>query len=353
MAMKNLTLVALALAVAVGGTANAQIPGALKRAAKKAVKEQVNNQGDEGGQEQAAEASGSRPPAKKDKDRKYAPGLSFSSVLNGVDLLAKDGQFRLHHIQATFLPDDCKEGFTVLRTADGTEICQFDWRPETLEKPYSLLGLYKTTDLRNGENVAGGLPLGTPGDYVLDFYLPTEHFYTFPFSVAKIGGDDPFGAGQCYTPNGAWQDWGYLFYSEAKPDQNLEWKVWLRNEGCDEKSIQVRVEITRDQDGELVCTSREGTTYSVQPKWTRIAFGMVFPEGKDVPFGTYFKAKDLLETDGAYTLTMKIGDQTYGVWKFAVEGGKLNYTGRTVRGEADPLTFIEGGRDAWWYAKEK
>ena len=35
--MKRLLLVVLALSVAVAGTANAQIPGALKRAAKKAV----------------------------------------------------------------------------------------------------------------------------------------------------------------------------------------------------------------------------------------------------------------------------------------------------------------------------
>ena len=115
----------------------------------------------------------------------------------------------------------------------------------------------------------------------------------------------------------------------------------------------MRIEIKRDQDGELVCTSREHTTNSCQPKWTRLEFDMVFPAGKEVPHGTYFKAKDLLETDGAYTLSMKIDDQLYGTWKFAIEGGKLNYTGRTVRGKANPLTFVEGGRDAWWYAKEK
>ena len=33
-----------------------------------------------------------------------------------------------------------------------------------------------------------------------------------------------------------------------------------------------------DADGELVCTSREHTTNSVQPKWTRLAFGMVFSQ---------------------------------------------------------------------------
>ena len=347
--MRRLSLAIIAFSIAVAGNANAQLPGKLKREAEKALKKKLSDKS-----KQVADESGARPPARKDKDRKYPPGLSFSSLLNGVNMLAKDGQFGLHHIQATFLPDDCKEGFAVLRTADGKELYQFDWRPELLKKPYSLLNIHKTTDLRSGESQGSVLvALATPGDYVLDFYLPTEHFFTFPFSVAKIGGDDPFGAGQCYILNGAWQSSGYLYYVDARPDQNLHWKVWLRNEACSEKDIKVRIEVKRDKDGELVCTSREHTTNSWQPKWIRLEFGMVFPKGKDVPHGTYFKAKDLLETDGAYTLTMKIDDQPYGTWKFAIEGGKLNYTGRTVRGKADPLTFIEGGRDAWWYAKEK
>jgi hypothetical protein len=347
--MRRLSLAVLAFSIALAGTANAQLPGKLRQEAEKALKKKLGDKNTQAGDESRA-----RPPANKDKSRKYSPGLSFSSLLNGVQMLPKDGQFGLHQIQATFLPDDCKEGFTVLRTADGKELFQFDWRPQTLKKPYSLLDVYKATDLITGESPASQrTSLTTPGDYVLDFYLPTEHFFTFPFSVAKVGDDDPFGAGQCYVLNGAWQDWGYLFYTDAKPEQSLQWKVWLRNKGCDEKSIKVRIEIRRDQDGELVCTSREHTTNSCQPKWARLEFDMVFPEGKEVPHGTYFKAKDLLNSDGAYTLTMKIDEQLYGTWKFAVEGGKLNYTGRTLRGEADPLTFIEGGRDAWWYAKEK
>lgn len=352
--MKKLSLAVLALSIVVAETANAQFPGNIKKEAEKALKDRLAGKDEDAGQPQAGDQPGSRPPARKDPDRKYPPGLSFSSLLNGVQSLAKNGQFRVERVQATFLPDDCKEGYTVLRTADGKELFQLDWRVQSLEKPYSLLDIYKITDLGSGESRGGGgIDLNTPGDYVLDFYLPAEHFYTFPFSVAKIGGDDPFGAGECFTLNGDWQDYGYLFYRDAKPDQSLQWKVWLRNDGCEEESVKVRIEITRDQDGELVCTSRENTTNSCQPKWTRIEFDMVFPEGKDVPHGTYFKAQDLLATDGAYTLTMKLDDQPYGTWKFAVKDGKLQYTGRTLRGTADPLTFIEGGRDAWWYAKQK
>ncbi|MBU0640965.1 MAG: hypothetical protein KKB50_19045 [Planctomycetes bacterium] len=351
--MKRTLISVIVLSIFLCGTAPAQIPGKLKQAAREALKAKTDQEKQKADESATGDQSGARPAASKDKDRKYAPGVSYSSLLEGVKLLPKDGQFGIHHIQATFVPDDCKGGFVVLRTADGKELCQWDWKPDRLKKPYTLLGVTTTTDLTNNQNVPSGrVPLTTPGDYVLDFYLPTEHFYTYPFSVTKIGGDDPFGEGQCYVLKGDWRSWGYLYYSDAKPDQNLEWKVWLRHDGCAEKDVKIAVEISRDQDGELVCTGREGTTYSLKPDWVRYAFDMVFPKGKEVPHGTYFKAKDLLNTDGAYTLTMKIDGESYGVWKFVIEGNKLKYKGRAVRGEAAPLTFIEGGRDAWWYGKE-
>jgi hypothetical protein len=349
--MKRFSFAVVLLSFVLVGVAQAQFPGKLRRGAEEALKEGLGKKEDR--DKQAGADSRARPPARKDKDRKYAPGLSFSTVLNGVLVLPKNGNFQLNRIQATFIPDGCEGGFVVLRKADGTELYQYDWKPDRLKKPYTLLNFHQTTDLQSGEKGGGGgsKPL-KPGDYVLDFYLPTEHFYTFPFSIKQVGGDDPFGEGQCFVTTGDWERWGYLYYVDANPERNLVWKVWLCNDACGEKDIKVRVEVVRDADGDLVCTSRPNTTYSVQPKWSRREFDMVFPEGKDVPHGTYFKAKDLLRTDGAYTLTMKIDDKVYGTWKFVIENGKPQYTGRTVRAEADPLTFVEGGRDAFWYARE-
>ena len=349
--MHKSLLAILVLALAISGTAYAQLPGKFKKAAEDALKDKLPIEGDEAGGETAGE-SGSRPPVLKDASRKYAPGLSFSSVLNGVTLLAKNGRFDLNHIQTTFIPDDCEGGFVVLRDTGGKELFQYDWKPDRLQKPYTLLNIMKRTDLQTGETSGGGGVELPPGDYVLDFYLPAEHYYTFPFKIEKIGGDDPFGDGQCYVLRGDWERWGYLYYRDAKPDQNLQWKVWLRNSECKEKDIKVRIEIVRDADGELVCTSREHMTHSVQPKWVRLEFDMVFPEGKEVPHGTYFKAQNLLNTDGAYTLTLKIDGAVYGIWKFELEGGQPKYTSRTVRSEADPLSFVEGGRDAFWYERQ-
>jgi len=282
----------------------------------------------------------------------YPPGLSYSTVLNGIKMRPSEGALRLDNIQATFLPDGA-EGYTVLRKADGEKNYRFDWKTQLIQAPYSLLDEYKCTDLRNNQQCTPGfVSLKEPGNYVLDFYAADGLFYTFPFAVSKLAGSDPFAGGDAYFLEGDWSKYGYLFYSGANPEQSLIWKVWLRNKAIErEKDVKVRVEIIRDKDKKLICTSREGETKTLNHEWVRYEFDMIFPMEK-TSYGQYFKAKDLLAVDGAYTLTMKIDDKPYGTWKFSVTGGKLNYTGRTDRGKADPLTFIEGGRDAWWYGKQ-
>jgi hypothetical protein len=54
--------------------------------------------------------------------------------------------------------------------------------------------------------------------------------------------------------------------------------------------------------------------------------------------------------DGDYRLEIKIDGEPYGTRPFQGKDGKFAYTGRTVRG-ADPLTFAEGGQDAFWFTK--
>lgn len=320
-------------------------------------KPQSASQGDSAKQGDArgdASAGGSASyPARKPNDtRKYPPGLSFSTVLNGLKLRGNDGQFQLHHIQATFLPDDGRTGFAVLRTQDGKGLYRFEYKSEELKKPYFLLDFWKTTDLTSGKNLgAGWVDMKKPGEYVLDFYTPSEHFYTFPFSVRKAGGDDPFGDGDAWLIDGDWRDWAYLYYGDADPSRPLVWKVWLRNDGPGEKDVKPRVEIKRAGDGALVCVSRE-IAFSLQPTWNRFELDMIFPP-KGTSGGGYFKAKDLVNTDGDYVLTMTLDGQEYGVWEFSVAGGKPAPAGRSMRGQADALTFVEGGRDAFWYARRK
>ncbi len=282
----------------------------------------------------------------------YPPGLSFATVLNGVKILSKDAKLRLYHIQAVFLPDGAT-GHAIVKKADGTKIYRFEWKSQKLKAPYFLMDFWKCTDLRSNENLGSGwVKLFEPGNYIVDFYLQDKKFYTFPFSVSKISGPDPFAGGDYYYTDGAWSDWGYLYYRDANPEMNIQWKVWLRHQLSDKihKSVSVRVEVTRDKGKKLICTSREHTTQSLSREWTRYAFDLVNPPVK-TSGGSYFKAKDLLAVDGSYTLKVKIDEVPYGTWKFSIKGGKLQPAGRTVRGKADPLTFVEGGRDAFWYKK--
>jgi hypothetical protein len=294
-------------------------------------------------------------PKASTEKREYYPSLSFSTVLNGVLVQWKNGEFRLHHIQATFIENKAK-GYAILRTANNTELFRFDWTAQPLKQPYTLLDINKVTDLATGEAVYGGADLKRTGDFVLDFYLPTEHFYTFPFSISKLKSKNAFAGQDWWYPSGDWDKWGYLLISDNNPEQNLTWKMWLRRRTRDDKSelhkdVTVKVEIKGS--GGLVCVSRD-MTRSLGPDWVRWEFDMAYPStgNKATTWNEYFKAKHLLKKDGKYTLKVKIDGSTYGTWKFAVKGGKLQYRGRSVRATADPLRFVEGGLDAWWYESE-
>jgi hypothetical protein len=278
------------------------------------------------------------------------PGLLFSNLLKGTVLRSSDGKMRLDQLQAVFLPGGTN-GWTVLRRADSTEVYRFDWTANELKAPFTFLDIRRTTNLQTG---AGGgsmfVDMATPGDYVLDFYADSRIFYTFPFSVEKLVADDPFAGGDRWSMDGAWRDWGYLMYVDANPERQLLWKIWLRNPAIAAKDVRIVTSITRDRDRKLICVSREGTTYTLRPEWIRAEFDLIHPP-RGTSGGAVFTAAELLANDGTYTLEMKIDGQPYGTWRFTVKDGKLQYVGRAERGKADPLTFVEGGRDAWWYCR--
>ncbi len=303
-----------------------------------------------GGATVATAAGPATRPGRKDHDE-YPPGFSFSTVLNGVKYLADKAQFRLDNLQATFIGNDA-EGCIVLRKADGQELYQYDWKVDTFRdmKPYYLLNIMGVKNLRTGETQsATWVELKETGGYVLDCYLPDEHFYTFPFSISKISGNDPFAEKDRWFIDGDWEDWAYFYYADADPEKSLQFKVWLRNKSAgDDRSVKPKLEVQGP--GGLVCVGRD-ITLTLKPDWVRYELDMIFPP-QGTSGGAYFKAGDLLKQDGKYSLTMKLDEEHYGAWEFAIKDGRFVPAGRTVRGEADPLTFVEGGRDAFWYKRQ-
>jgi hypothetical protein len=289
----------------------------------------------------------------------YSPGLGFASLLNGISLDSDTGQLCLKtDIRATFLPmAESKSSFpydpnqggklwAVMSDSSGAEVARFDFYAEQLENPYWLLSSNIITV--NGQSQETGVVKVAKGSYNLDFFLEGNKFYHFPFAVDVQKSSDPFAGGDHYFLDGDWNNYAYLMIPEGNAEQSLLWKVFLRNKGlANEKDVKVDIKITKDSDGKVLCQNRADTTWTLTPEWVRCDFDLVAPVEK---YGEYFKARDLLANDGAYTLTMKIDGQPYGVWHFSVENGALKRTGRADRATADPLTFVEGGLEAAWYS---
>ena len=297
----------------------------------------------------------------------YAPSLLFASVLNGVAIEPSTGALRLDSMYATFLPPaerppgsqtpyapDQENKLWAILTQKGdeeAELCRYDFYVQDLDPPFWHLTHYLLTDLRTGESLgyAGQVEL-QPGDYSLDFHLAGGKFWAFPFTVSVIASDDPFGGGDRHYLDGDWRDWGYLNYPDADPENMLYWKAWLRHKGAEaEKQVEVRIGLMREsEDNKLIAVNRPGVTWRLGPKWERVEWPLIEPGGS----GALRHGKDLL-VDGTYVLKMVVADEPYGLWRFEVRDGKLVPAGRTVRGEADPLTFVEGGVDAFWYKRQE
>ncbi len=286
--------------------------------------------------------------------QKMPPGILFSTILSNVNVNAKDGWLKLgNQIQNVFMPDG-STGKVVLSKANDSEFSHWDWKLDGfgLKPPYKLFGFKMALKPDGSMFPVRDLKLTAAGNYTLDFYLADKKFYTFPFSISTLEPADPFDGETMYFSDGAWSDWGYLSYREADPENNLYWKIWLREKSFKTPDHKVKIEIIRDADKKVICQNRDDATNRFQHNWVRYEFDMINPPAK-TSGGGYFKAKDLLAVDGGYTLKMTMDGKEYGTWKFSVIGGKPNYSGRTERGKADPLTFVEGGKDAFWYERVK
>lgn len=278
----------------------------------------------------------------------YAPAMTYARFLN-VITMSTNGRLFLGEFTATFLPPDAA-GNIILRTAAGQELIKWEYSTTALARPYSKINILRYTDPKTGQSLSGsGIDLTQCGDFVLDFYLPSGLFYTYPFTVKKLEGSDPFSGNPVYYLSGDWEKWGYFNYDGADPEKNLSWTMWFRHPGFeDHKTYKVLVEISRDKDKKVLFQYSQEQNLSQQWERYEMMIGFAPPNPNA---GSAIIAKDLLSVDGPCTLTVKLDGKPYGTWKFNIAGGKFQYKGRTDRATADPKTFIEGGNDIFFYEK--
>lgn len=290
------------------------------------------------------------------------PGMSFWKLLDEVRVGYRDGRLNMGRMYAVCLPTPTKQSSsnypydpdgggklsTVVKTTDGQTLNTYVWYAE------SIGGLWEMSRYK----VVGGYEALKPlaaGNYLLEFAIDDKPFYRFPFSVVVMKSDDPYAAeGNRYFIEGAWNDYGNIYYQRNDPESALKFTAWVQDKvGNQNKSgVPYEVKLINNRDGRALA-AYDGTL-QLEPRWLKAELNFR-PAGGDA--NAYFKAGDLLREDGRYSVRLTINNKLYGTYPFVVKGGRIELQGKQIRENTDPMVYIvdylSGGRyTSWWIKRE-
>ena len=291
-----------------------------------------------------------------------APGVSFWKLLEEVRVGYTDGRLGLGRLYAVCLPPPDKQSnsnypydpdgggklATVVKSADGKVLNTYVWYAESIGglwelSRYKVLGGYESV-----KPLAGG-------NYSLEFTLEDKPFYRFPFSVVVAKNEDPYAAaGNRYFIEGAWNEYGNIYYQRNDPQSSLTFTTWVQDKvgHQNQSSVPYELKLVSARDGRVVGV--DNGTLRLQPRWLKADLYFK-PSGGDK--NAYLKAGDLLREDGRYTVQLTINNKLYGTYPFVVKGGRIELQGRQIREKTDPMNYIvdylSGGRyTSWWIKRE-
>jgi hypothetical protein len=289
------------------------------------------------------------------------PGISFWKLLDEIRIGYTDGRLALGRMYAVCLPTPSRQSSsnypydpdgggklsTLVKTADGKVLSTFVWYAESIGglwelSRYKVLGGYETVK-----------PLAA-GNYVLEFAIEDKPFYRFPFSVAVMKSDDPYAAeGNRYFIEGAWNEYGNIYYQRNDPQSSLTFTTWVQDKAGHQNKNSVPYDVKLVNAGGSVLAAHDGTL-RLEPRWLKA--DLYFrPSGGDA--NAYFKAGDLLKEDGRYSVRLTINNKLYGTYPFVVKAGRIELQGKQIREKTDPMVYItdylSGGRyTSWWIKRE-
>ena len=157
------------------------------------------------------------------------PGVSFWKLLDGVRVGYTDGRLEIGTLYAVCLPlpgrpstssypydpDGGGKLSTIVKSVDGKALNTYVWYAQ------SVGGLWELSRYK----VVGGYEAVKPlsaGGYLLEFAIEDKPFYRFPFSVVQTKSDDPYQpAGNRYFIEGAWNEYGNIYYQRNDPQSSL------------------------------------------------------------------------------------------------------------------------------------
>lgn len=290
------------------------------------------------------------------------PGISYWSLLGAVSVDYFDGRLVVNKLYAVCLPqpvhadnsnyvyspDEGGKFASVVRRADGQVLNTYIWYGE------NIAGLWELSHYKVLGGEASIRPL-TAGDYVIEFQLEDKPFYRFPFSIDTQPADDPYqSAGTRYFIGGSWNDYGNVFYQRNDPKSALRFTTWVREKAGHEskRAAPYEAKIVRMQDNRVIAT--DAGTLRLTPQWQQADL-LFKPMGGDQ--NSFFKAEEVLSTDGLYRVSVSIDGKPHGTYSFTVQGGKIQMQGRQIREGTDPQLFLldhlYGGRyTSWWIKRE-
>src|SRR5262249_7579072 len=130
----------------------------------------------------------------------------------------------------------------------GKTLTTYVWSAE------NILGLWEMSTYKVIGGGASIRPLAA-GQYLLEFQVGGTTFYRFAFSVATMPSDDPYQPpGQRYFVEGAWNEYGNLFFQRNDPESALRFTTWLQDKSGHptEKAAHYLVELVRGRDGRVI-----------------------------------------------------------------------------------------------------
>ena len=290
------------------------------------------------------------------------PGVSYWKLLDEVRVGYTDGRLNMGRMYAVCLPAPARQSTsnypydpdgggklsTIVKTTDGQTLNTYIWYAE------SIGGLWELSRYK----VLGGYEAVKPlvaGNYLLEFAIEDKPFYRFPFSVAVIKSDDPYAPeGNRYFIEGAWNEYGNIYYQRNDPQSSLTFTTWVQDKvGHQNKSsVPYDVKLVSARDGRVLAA--DNGTLRLEPRWLKADLYFK-PSGGDA--NAYFKAGDLLREDGRYNVRLTINNKLYGTYPFVVKGGRIELQGKQIRENTDSMVYIvdylSGGRyTSWWIKRE-
>ena len=288
------------------------------------------------------------------------PGITYWSLLESVSVGYVDGRLNISRLYAVCLPAPAKQSSspyaydpdvggkltTVIKSTDGKVLNTYVWYGESIGglwelSRYKVLGGYQSIK-----------PLAA-GNYLLEFAAEDKPFYRFPFSVVEGKNEDPYQpAGTRYFIQGAWNDYGNVFYQRNDPESPLKFTTWVQHtRGMDDKSsVPYDLKLISLHNNRLV--GQDSGTFRLQPRWLKADL-LLRPAEADK--GSYLKAAELLREDGRYVFRLTLDGKSYGDYAFDVKDGRIQFQGKQVAGKTEPMEhivdYLSGGRYSSWWIK--